>query len=94
MSITIRFGQPARTHRIVVCKIPLLARALGINAEQSSCQAKRPLVYKIPYRRAPCLAYQPLGRVRRASKGILHTKRPQATIRYLVFNSYTGNASG
>ena len=37
------------------------------------------LVYKIPYRRAPRLAYrastvQPLGRVHRASKGILHTK--------------------
>ena len=31
------------------------------------------LVYKIPYRRAPRLAYRPLGRVRRASKGILHT---------------------
>ena len=33
------------------------------------------LVYKIPYRRAPRLAYrlQPLGQVRRASKGILHT---------------------
>ena len=29
------------------------------------------IVYKIPYRRAPRLA--PLGRVRRASKGILHT---------------------
>ena len=28
------------------------------------------LVYKIPYRRARA---QPLGRVRRASKGILHT---------------------
>ena len=34
------------------------------------------IIYKIPYRRAPRLAYrlQPLGRVRRASKGILHTK--------------------
>ena len=31
------------------------------------------IVYKIPYRRAPRLAYRPLGRVRRASKGILHT---------------------
>ena len=33
------------------------------------------VVYKIPYRRAPHLAsrLQPLGRVRRASKGILHT---------------------
>ena len=31
-------------------------------------------VYQIPYRLAPRLAYQPLGRVRRASKGILHTK--------------------
>ena len=30
-------------------------------------------VYNIPYRRAPRLACQPLGRVRRASKGILHT---------------------
>ena len=30
----------------VVCKIPLLARALGLKAEQ------RNLVYKIPYRRA------------------------------------------
>ena len=38
-------------------------------------------VYKIPYRRAPRLAYRlhrPLGRVRRASKGILHTIRPSA----------------
>ena len=33
------------------------------------------VVYKIPYRRAPRLAYRlPLGRVRRASKGILHTR--------------------
>ena len=31
------------------------------------------VVYKIPYRRAPRLACRPLGRVRRASKGILHT---------------------
>ena len=32
------------------------------------------LVYKIPYHRAPRIAYWlPLGRVRRASKGILHT---------------------
>ena len=32
------------------------------------------LVYKIPYRRAPRLAYvRPLSRVRRANKGILHT---------------------
>ena len=34
------------------------------------------LVYNIPYGRAPRLAYgcnQPLGRVRRASKGISHT---------------------
>ena len=32
------------------------------------------VVYKIPYRRAPRLAHRPLGRVRRASKGILHTR--------------------
>ena len=35
------------------------------------------LVYKIPYRRArawPSGFVQPLGRVRRASKGILHTR--------------------
>ena len=38
------------------------------------------VVYKIPYRRAPRLACRlplgrlPLGRVRRASKGILHTR--------------------
>ena len=32
------------------------------------------VVYKIPYRRAPRLTYQPLGRVRCASKGILHTR--------------------
>ena len=35
------------------------------------------VVYKIPYRRAPRLAYRlhrPLGRVRCASKGILHTR--------------------
>ena len=37
----------------------------------------RILVYKIPYRRAPRLAYRPLGRVRRA------------TIGYLVFNINT-----
>ena len=41
---------------------------------QADCRAYLPgydvaLVYKIPYRRAPRLAY----RVRRASKGILHT---------------------
>ena len=39
-------------------------------------------VYKIPYRRAPRLAYRlPLGRVRRASKGILHT------INYIAFKN-------
>ena len=52
-------------------------------------------VYKIPYRRAPRLAYRPLGRVRRASKGILHTRylysrdalgQACATIGYLVYN--------
>ena len=33
------------------------------------------VVYKKPYRRAALgLRLQPLGRVRRASKGILHTK--------------------
>ena len=32
------------------------------------------IVYKIPYRRAP------LGRVRRASKGILHTNQIKATL--------------
>ena len=31
-------------------------------------------IYKILYSRAPSLALRPLGRVRRASKGILHTK--------------------
>ena len=45
------------------------------------------LVYKIPYRRAPRLAYRPLGRVRRASKGILHTNCMQDQ-RYLGFNSF------
>ena len=38
--------------------------------------ADHSIVYKIPYRRAPRLAYRlhrPLGRVRRPSKGILHT---------------------
>ena len=56
-------------------------------------RAQSAFVYKIPYRRAPRLAYRPLGRVRRASKGILHTKsayaatRPsvRATIGYLVY---------
>ena len=61
------------------------------------------LVYKIPYRRAPRLAFrpsasrlytrypivarelglaavQPLGRVRRASKGILHTSVARAKV--------------
>ena len=42
---------------------------------------KDSVVYKIPYRRAPRLAYvRPLGRVRRASKGILHTKDGDAVI--------------
>ena len=41
-----------------------------------NCKRGRDFVYKIPYRRKPRLAYvQPLGRVRRASKGILHTSR-------------------
>ena len=41
------------------------------------------VVYKIPYRRAPCLAcfVQPLDRVHRASKGILHTTPTEVTNR-------------
>ena len=47
-----------------------------------------PVVYKIPYRRAPRLAYLawPLGRVRRASKGILHTSEPVDPNYFLAFN--------
>ena len=64
----------------------IVARALGlVRARAKVSCIQRPsayaskgilLVYKIPYRRAPRLAYRlhrPLGRVRRASKGILHT---------------------
>ena len=41
-----------------------------------SLRAIAMVVYKIPYRRARA---QPLGRVRRASKGILHTIAMEAT---------------
>ena len=40
--------------------------------------SSRHVVYNIPYRRAPqlaCWPVQPLGRVRRARKGFLHTSR-------------------
>ena len=52
----------------IVCKIPLLARALDQARARDNGVS---FVYKIPYRRALRLAY---GRVRRTSKGILHTK--------------------
>ena len=55
----------------LVCKIPLLARALGLKAKRATIG----FVYKIPYRRARAW---PSGC---ASKGILHT-----TIGYLVYN--------
>ena len=62
---------------------PIVARALGLAAE---------FVYKIPYRRAPRLACRLLGRVRRASKDILHTtaecEREQKYLEYNV-NSFT-----
>ena len=50
--------------------------------------ASKDIVYKIPYRRAPRLAcrlhsfVQPLGRVRCASKGILHTSKDIVALIY------------
>ena len=53
-----------------VYKIPLLARPLG----QARATIGYPVfVYKIPYRRARAWPSGCIGRVRRASKGILHT---------------------
>ena len=49
---------------------------------------KLKVVYKIPYRRARAWPVQPLGRVRRASKGILHT-----TIQYTLSSRALGLAA-
>ena len=56
----------------LVCKIPLLARAPGPKAARPS--ASSTICYLV-YNISSCAALGiPLGRVRRASKGILHTK--------------------
>ena len=53
---------------MLVCKIPLLARAFGLSARDDRVSCIQ-IVDNIPYRRA-----WRLGRVRCASKGILHTR--------------------
>ena len=58
---------------------------------ETSCNK---IVYKIPYRRARawpsgCIV-QPLGRVRRASKGILHTSNKIESIELISFEIERG----
>ena len=59
------------------CTVPLQAKVqTGLRFDRL-CQPRASFVYKIPYRRARAW---PLGRVRRASKGILHTSASSVKI--------------
>ena len=72
------------TRGIVVCNIPLLARALGLNAELG-LKAARPIVYKIPYRRARAECVECVAR---AKVSCIQLDQARATIGYIV---YKGN---
>ena len=81
-----------RVRRALIYVVYHLFSAFGGRARIVVCNVYQvALVYKIPYRRAPRLAYQPLGRVRRASKGILHTRVARAKVSCIQVNWITIN---
>ena len=67
---------------VLYTRYPIVARALGLAAfRPSASREQRYLAYNLSSRAAlglPCFV-QPLGRVRQASKGILHTIRLSAS---------------